>query len=247
MGSLRGLRPEMTGIALGSILPVSRARVSIVPVAVLVVVCLAGCRSGSSMKAPSWSMFGGSTKTSEKLAAAPPFEGDVAKPSASAKPYPTTSNPEGYVLESTRGAGADAVDSAAPPTTPADVAPVVYGTTPPPSAAAPDAYARATPPVAGPPPGAGTDPPMSSIVPQVGPYAASTPAEPAAPAGFERPTPDAVAAPPAAYASGAPTQLDAPPSPPARMADARASSTYTADRAATDAGAPYAGQSRYAV
>jgi hypothetical protein len=58
-------------------------------------------------------MFGGSTKTSEKLAAAPPFEGDVAKPSASAKPYPTTSNPEGYVLESTRGAGADAVASAA--------------------------------------------------------------------------------------------------------------------------------------
>ncbi|HBB74621.1 MAG TPA: hypothetical protein DC048_09250, partial [Planctomycetaceae bacterium] len=129
MGSLRGLRPEMTGIALGSILPGSRARVSIVPVTALVVICLAGCRSGSSMTAPSWSMFGGSTKNSEKLASAPPFEGDVAKPSATAKPYPTTSTPEGYVLESTRAAGADAVASTAPPTTPADIAPVVYGTT----------------------------------------------------------------------------------------------------------------------
>jgi hypothetical protein len=48
---------------------------------------------------PSWWSFGGSAAADPaELASAPAFEGDVKKPSDSAKPYPTTTTPNGYVL-----------------------------------------------------------------------------------------------------------------------------------------------------
>jgi nuclear pore complex protein Nup62 len=247
MGSLRGLRSGRRAVSLGVMLALTALAGS----------CLTGCRSGSTGTAPSWSMFGGSTKDSGKLAAAPPFEGDATKPSANAKPYPTTSTPEGYALE-----GGNGRSTAAPGATP-EAAAIVYGSTP--SAAAttdaaiPGGYRPPATP--GPASVAGADTPMSSIVPQVGPYAASTPATPAAietasappPADVAPPTGSAFSAGPSApgggYAGfpGGPGNVGAPP---ARVADARGAAGWNTDGAAAppaafDPADRYAGEARY--
>ena len=64
------------------------------------VIASTGCRSGATaMSTPSWWSLGGSkTSDAEKLAAAPPFEGSIKKPSESAAPYPTTTTPNGYAV-----------------------------------------------------------------------------------------------------------------------------------------------------
>jgi|APCry1669188879_1035177.scaffolds.fasta_scaffold04321_3 hypothetical protein len=206
----------------------------------LIAAAAVGCKSGSSWTAkPSWWTFGGSGDDPAKLAAAPPAITDVTKPSAAAKPYPTTTTPEGYVMESAQRAGQGQVASAAPqvPTTPAaEPAAVTYGSKP------------VTPAPASPPPqvasafsGAGN---LSGIAPQVGPYGAPPTAAP-----LEQTLPSAAsggalgssssAMPPAAYAAapqapaadpagvrmadarGADSWASAPPAPPAAIGDSR--------------------------
>jgi collagen type IV alpha len=237
MGSLRGLWSGRSAVSPGSILAV----------AVLAGSCLTGCRSGSSGASSSWSMFGGSSKDSGKLAAAPAFEGDATKPSVNAKPYPTTSTPEGYVLDGANGRGATGPGAA--PAAPADA--IVYGSAPPaaatPESAVPGGYRTAATP--GPASVAGADTPMSSIVPQVGPYAASTPATPAALETASAPPPADVVPPaaPAAFAAGSQSGFGAPP---ARVADARGAAGWGTEGAAAapapfDPADRYAGESRY--
>lgn len=185
------------------------------------VACLTGCRTGSSWGGPSWSMFGSGTKN-DTLASAPPFEGDVAKPSTTAKPYPTTSSPEGYALEHAAG-------QPAAPSLPAEAASptaVVYGSTPP-AGATTAASPAAVPPNADGGPGygaataAGLPSPISSIVPQVGPYAATTPSPAAAEPPVGAGEPYAAAAPPTGPGAGIP---------PARVADARTATSWSAER-----------------
>lgn len=210
-------------------------------VAALLVLLAAGCKSGSSWNAkPSWWSLGGDDPA--KLASAPPAAGDVAKPSATAKPYPTTSTPEGYVLENAqRGGASPAVAAttapASPPTAPAAV---TYGskpTEPTGLASAPPAAAATSAQPSGP----------SSISPQVGLYGAP----PAAPPAADQPLPTAAAA----FATTPPTDpamASAPPSAPidsrfgtagARVADARGSDAWAQPPAA----APAAPESRYAA
>lgn len=188
------------------------------------VAATSGCKSGSWGAKPSWWTLGGTGTTDPaKLAAAPSFSGDVTKPSATAKPYPTTSTPEGYVL-----ANAGTAATAAAPAAAAPPAAITYGSTPPPApaAAATIASAPAVSPATAAQPGL-TPPssPLSSIAPQVGPYAApptagppesSLPAAPAA----------GLAAVPAAAAGSA---FSAPPAgfdPAARVADSRGGSSW---------------------
>ena len=104
-------------------------RVAITALAVLLPAA-SGCKT-SSWSAPAWPSFGG-TKPGDatKLSSAPAFSGDVAKPSATAKPYPTTSTPQGYVLKGPAG-GTSGQQAGAGAT--ADIPPVVYGSTPPPA------------------------------------------------------------------------------------------------------------------
>jgi hypothetical protein len=124
-------------------------------------VLAAGCKSGSWGAKPSWWSFGGTAETSS-LATAPSFDKDVVKPSEAAKPYPTTSTPDGYALT-----GATATDPGrqAAGAAPGLVAPstVTYGTTSP-----------ATPP-AQPSPAATAAAAPTAIGPQVGPYAGIQP------------------------------------------------------------------------
>lgn len=120
-----------------------------------------GCKTGTSFAKPSWWTFGGTPKTdADSLAAAPPYGGDIKKPSESAKPYPTTSTPSGYVITGSASPADTAAQQfqAAQPQTP-----VVYGSTPAPQAAA---AVASVPPAAAP-----QQPTPSSITPQVGPYA----------------------------------------------------------------------------
>ena len=124
-----------------------------------------GCKTGTSFAKPSWWTFGGTPKTdAESLAAAPPYGGDIKKPSESAKPYPTTSTPSGYVITGS----ASPADTAAQQFQAAQSqTPVVYGSTPLPQEASSSAAA-----VASVPPATGPQQSMpSSIAPQVGPYA----------------------------------------------------------------------------
>jgi len=209
--------------------------------AVMLAVVLAvtsGCKSGSWGAKPSWWTLGGTGATDPaKLAAAPSFSDDVTKPSSTAKPYPTTSTPEGYVLANADKAGSA---SAAPATAPGATPPaaITYGSTPPPAAAAPTAIA-ATPagsPATATQPGL-TPPssPLSSIAPQVGPYAAPATAGP--PESVLPSTPSAgLAAVPAAAPAG--SAFSPPPAsfdPAARVADARGGSSWpSATPAATD-------------
>jgi hypothetical protein len=101
-----------------------------------------GCKTGSSMSS-SWLGLGMGGPDPATLAEAPPFEGDTSKPSAAAKPYPTTSTPESYAVEQNAlPESAGQVAAAAPQS------PVTYGSTPPASgqtAMAPSAMASATP------------------------------------------------------------------------------------------------------
>jgi hypothetical protein len=161
-----------------------------------------GCKTGSWAAKPAWWSFGQTQPAAGNgLAAAPTFEGDATKPSATAKPYPTTSTPQGYVLDGSGG----------PPV--ADAAPVTYGVTPPPTAA-PANLAQWSPPAAAAPAAGGA----GAIAPQVGPYATNTavPASPpAAPVAANEPAAALAAVPPMSPAAVAPAP---------RMADARAAS-----------------------
>ena len=123
-----------------------------------------GCKTGTSFTKPSWWTIGGAPKAdADALASAPPYGGNIKKPSESAKQYPTTSTPSGYVITGTAGP----TDAVAQQFQAAQQqAPVVYGTTPPPSLPAASAVA-ATPSSASP-----QQPTPMSIAPQVGPYAA---------------------------------------------------------------------------
>jgi hypothetical protein len=194
-----------------------------------------GCRTGSSLTAPSmskpsWWSFG--TKPKEDvgtLASAPAYSGDIKKPSEAAKPYPTTSTPNGYVIA---GAGSPNPGGTQPQLQAATPqAPVVYGSKP---AAAPSAtggIASATYPAA--PPAA-----PGGVAAQVGPYASLAgdtippPGQPLPPIGpstltppqgraaFDAAAPATAAATPMQSTAGGFTGGLEPP--PARMADARA-------------------------
>jgi hypothetical protein len=140
-----------------------------VPAFTAVVVCgciltTVGCKTGTSFAKPSWWTLGGGKADAGTLAAAPPYEGDIKKPSETAKPYPTTSTPNGYVITGSAGATGLAAQGQSPQPT----APVVYGSTPP-APALPSASTAALPAaptgVGGPATGG------SSLGPQVGPYA----------------------------------------------------------------------------
>ena len=126
-----------------------------------------GCKSGSWGAKPSWWSSSGTPPTSA-LTAAPSFDKDVAKPSETAKPYPTTNTPEGYAL--TDATKTDAGRLAASPTGLVEPTAVTYGSTPPPAAAQPAAVAPPPASVAG-----------QSVGPQVGPYASLQPQSPAPP------------------------------------------------------------------
>ena len=143
----------------------NRATTAVIATALLgCVVPTVGCKTGTVLTKPSWWTFGGAPKAgADSLAAAPPYGGEIKKPSESAKQYPTTSTPSGYVITGTSPASSVAQQfQAAQPQ-----APVVYGSTPPPSMAA--AAAPETPPAMAAMPQQTTP---SSIAPQVGPYAA---------------------------------------------------------------------------
>ncbi len=131
-----------------------------------------GCKTGSSMSS-SWLGLGMGGPDPATLAEAPPFEGDLSKPSATAKPYPTTSTPESYALQ--QGQPAEAPGQPAdtvPQMAAAPQAPITYGSTPPPPQA----------PVAAQPTAVASTP----VTTQVGPYqqvpTTTTPPAAAAPA-----------------------------------------------------------------
>jgi len=137
--------------------------------AVATLACLlasTGCKTGTTSFAkpskPSWMNFGGTPKADPTaLASAPPYSGDIPKPSDSAKPYPTTSTPSGYVIT---GSASPAATSAAAIGSAQPQAPVVYGSTPP-------ATVVATPAMS---PAYASQQPSAAITPQVGPYASLT-------------------------------------------------------------------------
>lgn len=202
-------------------------------IVLLVAVAAVGCKSGSSWTAkPSWWTFGGSGDDPAKLAAAPPATTDTTKPSAAHTPYPTTTTPEGYVMENAQRAGQTQVASASQPTTaPAAEPPAVtYGSKPPVSAtpSPPPQMAAASA-------GGGT---LSGIAPQVGPYGAppgTSPLEQTLPPSTT-PASSFGAAPPAAAEAGV------------RVADARGAESWSPAPPAASAAPPAtsaAGDSRY--
>lgn len=221
-----------------------------------------GCKTGSSFTKPSWWTFGGTPKDADSLAAAPPYGGDIKKPSESAKPYPTTSTPSGYVITGSTSPG----DAAAQQfQTAQPQAPVVYGSTPAPQSTP----AAATASMASAP----QQSPASSIAPQVGPYAAlagdtipppgqplppispaTMPSMAAAPSMQGMPgmpsTPAEATLPNAAYSNFSSTAASPAPveQPPARMADARLADPAAAlPAAALSAEAAAYGGSRYST
>ncbi len=123
---------------------------------VVVATLTTGCKSGSWGAKPSWWSSSG-TPSASALTAAPSFDKDVAKPSETAKPYPTTSTPEGYALSD--ATKTDTGRSAASPPGLVEPTAVTYGATPPPAAAQPPAAAPPPASVAG-----------QAVGPQVGPY-----------------------------------------------------------------------------
>ncbi|MFM7137813.1 MAG: hypothetical protein ACKO1M_12210 [Planctomycetota bacterium] len=205
-----------------------------------------GCKSGSWGAKPSWWSSSG-TPPASALTSAPSFDKDIAKPSETAKPYPTTSTPEGYALSD--ATKTDAGRQAASPTGLIEPTAVTYGAAPPPAAAPPAATAPPPAAVAG-----------SSVGPQVGPYASLQPQSPtpppvaavdpagAATAGMAAAPAFGVADAPIAQAS--PTQPLAAQPPAARYADASGSQAWAASpppaSPATGPVAPAAGlDSRY--
>jgi len=215
---------------------------------VLIAAATVGCKSGSSWTSkPSWWTFGGSGEDPAKLASAPPAPTDVTKPSAAAKPYPTTTTPEGYVLENAQRAPGSQVASTSPAPAVAATEPaaITYGTTPPAPAAA------ATPPAAAPQIASSTAGGLTGIAPQVGPYGAppgGAPSEQKLPpmsSGFGEPAAVAAAAPAAAPAAfGAPPAASPVDPSGVRVADARGSDAWAAAPAAAAAAAASA-DSRY--
>lgn len=115
----------------------------------------------------------------EELAAAPPFEGEIVKPSTKATPYPTTSTPQGYVVsgepETPEATQVVATPPAIDVTDPATgrTPPVTYGMKPAEVAAIAGTEAATSPSALG---GAAQSPPAESIAAQEGPYAPITPA-----------------------------------------------------------------------
>lgn len=207
----------------------------------------AGCKSGTWGSKPSWWSFGGSTPN-ESLAAAPSFNSDVVKPSETAKPYPTTDTPEGYVLSDATRTEPDTDSPAADLVDPGSV---TYGTTRP--TAPPATSTVGNQPTAGNWPAAGTEP---AVGPQVGPYASlSQQAAPAAnPAGTVDPAEAATAGLAAAPAfnqqpSGPESygQNPAPgyPSSPPPAAEPRGADRWASATPPTSAAPPAAGGSRY--
>jgi hypothetical protein len=131
--------------------------------------CVAGgCKSGTWGAKPSWWTFGGTGQDPSKLASAPAYEGGIPKPSASAKPYPTTTTPDGYVLSEQQRAGQSAASGAPSPAI--EPTTVTYGTKP----AAEPAPSTVAAPAQTAAPG------LSAVTPQVGPYG-SLPGEPQQP------------------------------------------------------------------
>jgi len=146
-----------------AVVAVSRGRLLGVLACALVAAAATGCKSGAAMTKPSWWSFkGDSSSDSAKLASAPRFEGDTRKPSETAKPYPTTSTPNGYVIAGT--GGQDVAAGQIQPPSPQQ--PVVYGQTPPPAPAAPAMTAGMAPAT---PVGVVGSPAQPAA--QVGPYA----------------------------------------------------------------------------
>jgi len=221
-----------------------------------------GCKTGTTFAKPSWWTFGGGPKAeADALASAPPYGGDIKKPSESAKPYPTTSTPNGYVMAGT-APPADTPSQAIPAAV--AQAPVVYGTTRPPVAAAPAAPTATA---------AVSTPPSSAIAPQVGPYSSAgasvggdqipPPGQPLPPIAPSMPSPmpsmaggpgmAATTPPPVAADVGTPAagyssfqSPSAAASPPPRLADSRASDPAAAIPAAALPVEPAAvGGSRY--
>lgn len=195
---------------------------------VLVAVAAVGCKSGSSWTAkPSWWTFGSSGEDPAKLVAAPPASTDVTKPSATAKPYPTTTTPEGYVLENAQREGQTQVASSASqaPTTPAaEPAAITYGSKPAAVAATP-----APPPQMAAASAGGSN--LSGIAPQIGPYGA-----PPGSAPLEQTLPSSV---PGSSVATAPAEAAG-----VRVADARGADSWAAAPAAAS---PMSGDSRYAT
>ena len=200
----------------------------------LLVAGVTGCKTGTAGMKPSWWTFGGGPQQeSSKLAAAPSFNGGTEKPSASAKPYPTTTTPNGYVLNG----GAPSAGAVATTEPAAATAPVTYGITRPPAKADPVAAATA-PAAATSAPTAGS---LSAISPQVGPYAALPSEPPAAPNDLPPLQAIGAAAPAAAGAAGY-GALPPPATPPdmQRVADARGSAGWPVQQPA-----PASAGSRY--
>ncbi|MCE9632266.1 MAG: hypothetical protein K8S94_16335 [Planctomycetia bacterium] len=195
-------------------------------VAMVVAVTAVGCKSGSSWTAkPSWWTFGGSPEDASKLASAPPAPTDVTKPSAAAKPYPTTTTPDGYVLANSQAAGQSSTASAVQPQlqSPVEPAAVIYGSRPA-APTTPEALPTAPAQVA-----ASNAPPtgLSSITPQVGPYGSAPAAAPQAPAAA------------AAFGAAAGTAAVEPAG--TRVADARGADSWSTPPAAM----PATTESRY--
>lgn len=127
----------------------------------------AGCKTGTALSKPSWWTFGGGKDNAGTLASAPPYEGDIKKPSESAVPYPTTSTPSGYVITGSSGGPA----LAAQPQASQPTGPVVYGSTPP-AAAGPVAANAASPSAMTAAAAGGVAAGAQPLSPQVGPYSA---------------------------------------------------------------------------
>ena len=203
---------------------------------VLILVGATGCKTGTVGMKPSWWTFGGGPQEdASKLAAAPSFNGGTEKPSAAAKPYPTTTTPNGYVLGGAAPSGVVAGESVAA------VAPVTYGVTPPP--AKPEPVAVATAPASA-PASTQTGGSLASISPQVGPYAA-LPSDPTAAQNNLPPLQPIAATAPAVPGSsgyGTPPSAPATPSDTQRVADARGAAGWPAQQSApasTTAGSRY--------
>lgn len=158
--------------------------------AACLLVVASGCKSGASFSKPtSWWALGGS-KDSGQLASAPPFEdgasdsGNVSKPSSMASPYPTTTTPQGYVMDTDPAAPAAAQAAAGQlPNYPStdDAAPVTYGQPAPTPMTYPDTAGMAGAAAMG-----GT---VGGIAAQAGPYA-TLPAATPTPASVVAATPE---------------------------------------------------------
>lgn len=196
--------------------------------AVVILAALAtGCKTGSWGAKPSWWSFGGPAPAGSSLTAAPSFDADPTKPSEVAKPYPTTSTPEGYALDG----GAKTAAPALAATPAVEPAAITYGTTVAARAEQPEPSFQPTSPAA-----------PAAVGPQVGPYASLQQPAAAAPPNASDPAAAAMAGfgaapafeaepPPAAQ----PTMPGVPPTG-TRVADARGSAGWSAPPAAASPG-----------